>query len=129
MYRKKFGKQYLESEGRMHRYLQLTSSQVDHYVAHHGLLRECACCYFDKAKDETMYEFHVDACDAFLEHLCMKIELGGNLSFKFGKSRLSIEEHSRYKENGDVPANIGFRVEEIIYVDGNLCSETFRDIE
>ena len=61
LYRKKFGKQYLESEARMHRYLQLTSSQVDHYVAHHGLLRECGCCYFDEAKDANMYEFHVDA--------------------------------------------------------------------
>ena len=99
IYRKKSGKNYLELEARMHRYVQLTSSQVDKYVEKHGLIRGGGCCYFDIAKQQNMYEYHVDACDAFLEDLTSHMEFGGNLSFKFGKSKLTVEENSRHTKN------------------------------
>ena len=112
----------------MHRYVQLISSRVDFYVEHHGLIRSGGCHYYDEARDENMYEFHVDACDAFLDDL-MNIDFGGNLSFKFGKSKLTVQEHSAYTKKGDVPEKIGYKVDGHVYVHANLCSERFGDRE
>ena len=109
----------------MHRFVQLTSSQVDKYVENHGLIRGGGCCYFDMGKQQYMYEYHVDACDDFLGDITSKMEYGGNLSFKFAKSKLTLDEHSAYMKNGAVPKNIGFQVDGHVYVDANMCSEEF----
>ena len=52
------------------------------------------------------------------------IDLGGNLSFTFGKSKLTQEERVLLVRNGDIPKNTVFVVGDDFYVGGKLCYDS-----
>ena len=72
-----------------------------------------------------MYEFYLDACDAFLEGILMELDLDGNLTFKFGKSKLRFEEQSVCITSGDILDENGYVVDGSVYVNATFCSESF----
>lgn len=81
-YHKKFVKKMLELEKRMYRWIQISEKDADEYEKKYKLIKACGRSYTDASTNQTMYEFHVDACEKFHE-LMEDNAFGGNLQFDF----------------------------------------------
>ena len=81
-YRKQYCSKYLHNEIRCHRWIQLTSEELEKLEEERiDFVRDNAYVYFDNERALTMYEFHVDDLNNQHEKLT-NVEFGGFLSVR-----------------------------------------------
>ena len=111
----------------MHRYIQITEEESREYVANHNLLLNSGRKYFDRVTNKTMFEFHVDLCEPFLEKVEKETEFSGNLSKFFKSIKLDKVLAKRFEESNQIPRDVGVSVlengNEYVYIPVDLCSK------